>query len=159
MWVVKKRPNIGVSPSGKASDSDSDISGVRIPAPQPKKKARLLASFFLSFGRGRRRAEDRFVCLHANGVRLSHAEQRLLAGRWQVGYFRAVREYPCTLDAHSCSPFGELFSFLWPGAQAREASFFFCFILALCGRTLRNVLKKAHVRDIMVIEQRKVAKI
>ena len=38
MWVVKKRPNIGVSPSGKASDSDSDISGVRIPAPQPRKK-------------------------------------------------------------------------------------------------------------------------
>ena len=26
----------GASPSGKASDSDSDISGVRIPVPQPK---------------------------------------------------------------------------------------------------------------------------
>ena len=25
----------GASPSGKASDSDSDISGVRIPVPQP----------------------------------------------------------------------------------------------------------------------------
>ena len=32
-----KVENIGVSPSGKASDSDSDITGVRIPAPQPKK--------------------------------------------------------------------------------------------------------------------------
>ena len=30
-----KVENIGVSPSGKASDSDSDITGVRIPAPQP----------------------------------------------------------------------------------------------------------------------------
>ena len=28
----------GASPSGKASDSDSDISGVRIPVPQPRKK-------------------------------------------------------------------------------------------------------------------------
>ena len=27
----------GASPSGKASDSDSDISGVRIPVPQPSK--------------------------------------------------------------------------------------------------------------------------
>ena len=27
--------NIGASPSGKASDSDSDITGVRIPVPQP----------------------------------------------------------------------------------------------------------------------------
>ena len=33
-----KVENIGVSPSGKASDSDSDITGVRIPAPQPKTK-------------------------------------------------------------------------------------------------------------------------
>ena len=33
------RSNIGVSPSGKASDSDSDITGVRIPAPQPKNTA------------------------------------------------------------------------------------------------------------------------
>ena len=31
----------GASPSGKASDSDSDISGVRIPVPQPTKNALL----------------------------------------------------------------------------------------------------------------------
>ena len=31
----RQQPNIGASPSGKASDSDSDISGVRIPVPQP----------------------------------------------------------------------------------------------------------------------------
>ena len=36
--IISLVPNIGVSPSGKASDSDSDISGVRIPAPQPRKK-------------------------------------------------------------------------------------------------------------------------
>ena len=42
--------NIGVSPSGKASDSDSDISGVRIPAPQPTKKARQTAGFFRWLG-------------------------------------------------------------------------------------------------------------
>ena len=43
-----KVENIGVSPSGKASDSDSDITGVRIPAPQPRKKTKSLAtwSFF-----------------------------------------------------------------------------------------------------------------
>ena len=33
--------NIGASPSGKASDSDSDITGVRIPVPQPTKNALL----------------------------------------------------------------------------------------------------------------------
>ena len=38
MWYNSKVENIGVSPSGKASDSDSDITGVRIPAPQPKWK-------------------------------------------------------------------------------------------------------------------------
>ena len=38
MCYNDKVENIGVSPSGKASDSDSDISGVRIPAPQPKKE-------------------------------------------------------------------------------------------------------------------------
>ena len=37
MYGSSRKINIGVSPSGKASDSDSDISGVRIPAPQPEK--------------------------------------------------------------------------------------------------------------------------
>ena len=39
----------GVSPSGKASDSDSDISCVRITVPQPEKKrlSENLKSFFL----------------------------------------------------------------------------------------------------------------
>ena len=45
--------NIGVSPSGKASDSDSDISGVRIPAPQPNRKATQSGGFFV-FCRGTR---------------------------------------------------------------------------------------------------------
>ena len=36
--IILSVRNIGVSPSGKASDSDSDISGVRIPAPQPEKR-------------------------------------------------------------------------------------------------------------------------
>ena len=40
-----KVENIGVSPSGKASDSDSDITGVRIPAPQPKNKGYQSVSF------------------------------------------------------------------------------------------------------------------
>ena len=40
-----KVENIGVSPSGKASDSDSDITGVRIPAPQPKNPARKCGIF------------------------------------------------------------------------------------------------------------------
>ena len=30
--------NIGASPSGKATDSDSVITGVRIPVPQPEKR-------------------------------------------------------------------------------------------------------------------------
>ena len=37
----------GASPSGKASDSDSDISGVRIPVPQPKNPTR--KSWIFSF--------------------------------------------------------------------------------------------------------------
>ena len=37
----------GASPSGKASDSDSDISGVRIPVPQPKNPTR--TSWIFSF--------------------------------------------------------------------------------------------------------------
>ena len=37
--IIPNVENIGVSPSGKASDSDSDITGVRIPAPQPKLKS------------------------------------------------------------------------------------------------------------------------
>ena len=41
-----KFENIGVSPSGKASDSDSDITGVRIPAPQPKKFLGLVPRIF-----------------------------------------------------------------------------------------------------------------
>ena len=36
--IIPNVENIGVSPSGKASDSDSDITGVRIPAPQPNKE-------------------------------------------------------------------------------------------------------------------------
>ena len=48
MWVVKIKPNIGASPSGKASDSDSDISGVRIPVPQPKNSTSFdLSNFFI----------------------------------------------------------------------------------------------------------------
>ena len=37
MQVVKTNTHFGVSPSGKATDSDSVITGVRIPAPQPEK--------------------------------------------------------------------------------------------------------------------------
>ena len=37
IWSVE---NIGASPSGKATDSDSVITGVRIPVPQPKKNER-----------------------------------------------------------------------------------------------------------------------
>ena len=36
--IISSVENIGASPSGKASDSDSDISGVRIPVPQPKRE-------------------------------------------------------------------------------------------------------------------------
>ena len=50
-----KVENIGVSPSGKASDSDSDITGVRIPAPQPKNPT----SFDLS---------DFFIHCESNGI-------------------------------------------------------------------------------------------
>ena len=45
MYGSSRKINIGVSPSGKASDSDSDISGVRIPAPQPRKKTNSLVSW------------------------------------------------------------------------------------------------------------------
>ena len=55
--IITSVPNIGVSPSGKASDSDSDISGVRIPAPQPTKKLAIRRAFFV--GWGARRAEAR----------------------------------------------------------------------------------------------------
>ena len=43
----RQQPNIGASPSGKASDSDSDISGVRIPVPQPQNPTR--KSWIFSF--------------------------------------------------------------------------------------------------------------
>ena len=46
MASVENKSNIGVSPSGKASDSDSDISGVRIPVPQPKKFLGLVPRIF-----------------------------------------------------------------------------------------------------------------
>ncbi len=36
----------GASPSGKASDSDSDISGVRIPVPQPKNPKNFVLRIF-----------------------------------------------------------------------------------------------------------------
>ena len=36
--IISSVENIGASPSGKASDSDSDISGVRIPVPQPTQR-------------------------------------------------------------------------------------------------------------------------
>ena len=35
--IIQSVENIGASPSGKATDSDSVITGVRIPVPQPKK--------------------------------------------------------------------------------------------------------------------------
>ena len=36
--IIQSVENIGASPSGKATDSDSVITGVRIPVPQPKTK-------------------------------------------------------------------------------------------------------------------------
>ena len=40
--------NIGASPSGKATDSDSVITGVRIPVPQPKNSTSFdLSNFFI----------------------------------------------------------------------------------------------------------------
>ena len=36
--IIQSVENIGASPSGKATDSDSVITGVRIPVPQPKKE-------------------------------------------------------------------------------------------------------------------------
>ena len=44
IWSVE---NIGASPSGKATDSDSVITGVRIPVPQPKKQKRSNSSSFV----------------------------------------------------------------------------------------------------------------
>ena len=46
--IIPRVENIGVSPSGKASDSDSDITGVRIPAPQPKNTENFVLGIFLS---------------------------------------------------------------------------------------------------------------
>ena len=42
--------NIGASPSGKASDSDSDITGVRIPVPQPNKNPPNRVDFLFGWG-------------------------------------------------------------------------------------------------------------
>ena len=42
--------NIGASPSGKATDSDSVTSGVRIPVPQPNAKGRISVLFCVWLG-------------------------------------------------------------------------------------------------------------
>ena len=45
IWSVE---NLGASPSGKATDSDSVITGVRIPVPQPKNSTSFdLSNFFI----------------------------------------------------------------------------------------------------------------
>ena len=60
--IISHVLNIGVSPSGKASDSDSDISGVRIPAPQPNKQARQRRAFlFVWLGCPARRSAQRIA--------------------------------------------------------------------------------------------------
>ena len=48
--IIPLAVNIGASPSGKASDSDSDISGVRIPVPQPNAKGRNSVLFCVWLG-------------------------------------------------------------------------------------------------------------
>ena len=45
--IIQSVENIGASPSGKATDSDSVITGVRIPVPQPKNPTR--KSWIFSF--------------------------------------------------------------------------------------------------------------
>ena len=48
LWYNNRVENIGASPSGKATDSDSVITGVRIPVPQPKNTENFVLGIFLS---------------------------------------------------------------------------------------------------------------
>ena len=68
--IITSVLNIGVSPSGKASDSDSDISGVRIPVPQPKRRTPKGVLFRFGWGTVASRTALRARSVKQNGVRI-----------------------------------------------------------------------------------------
>ncbi len=92
MWYNTQRCNIGASPSGKASDSDSDITGVRIPVPQPEKSTSVYRCAFFSYIRLRR------VLLLRSDIRLTPSDIRF--AREEAEHITSL----CTAGAiHHCA--------------------------------------------------------